>query len=251
MKKYYDLVMAYAISKITKMGIDEGLPGIAPPGASEEERWAAAKAAFSGSKLGVITEWGLIDFDPNELTTLVKGKTLSYDKYLEVMKSSAKHMRIGFLTCYYDARNYYFKGKIEKINKNASTICFKKIYIAGTYFDGKTFTDKEDHVWMSLQGFEKYNVGDCLRFNAEIYRYVRCANTKRMGIDFGLRNPTNISKVDNYELPSDEELSLQSINQIICEVCLFNQHCDGFCIASQEWKENMKKQLLAASKKDT
>lgn len=105
---------------------------------------------------------------------------------------------------------------------------------------------KEDHVWIELQNFEEYEVGDCLSFTAEVYRYVKCGNGKR--IDFGLRKPGNISKIDSYELPSNEELTLQAIDQIICEVCLFREHCNGFCIANPEWRAGMRQQLLVFKK---
>lgn len=246
MEKYYDLVMAYTINEYAKKEMKEELPGIAPAGASEEERWTVAKAAFSGSKLGVITEWGLIDFDPDELATLVNGETLSYDEYLEIMKLSANHVRTDFEKCYYDAWACHFKGRIEKINRKKLTICFERIYVDGLYSNVEGFVGKEDHVWIELQGFEEYEVGDCLSFAAEVYRYVKCGNGKC--IDFGLRKPESISKIDSYELPSNEELTLQAIDQIICEVCLVKEHCNGFCIANQEWREGMRQQLLAIKK---
>lgn len=246
MEKYYDLVMAYTINEYAKKEIQEELLGIASKGATEEERWRVAKAAFSGSKLGVITEWGLIDFDPDELLLLANGENLSYDEYLEIMKLSANQVRTDFEKCYYDAWTCHFKGKIKKINKKRSTICFERIYVDGWYSDGEGFVGKEDHVWMNLQGFEEYKIGDCLSFTAEVYRYVKCGNGKR--IDFGLRNPEDIAMVDSYELPTDEELQLQAIDQIICEVCLFREHCYGFCIANQEWREGMRQQLLGFKK---
>lgn len=65
MEKYYDLVMAYTINEYAKKEMQEELLGIASKGVTEEERWRVAKAAFSGSKLGVITEWGLISIQMN------------------------------------------------------------------------------------------------------------------------------------------------------------------------------------------
>ncbi len=79
---------------------------------------------------------------------------------------------------------------------------------------------------MPKEGFENYKVGDCLTFFAEVYRYVKTGNGKR--IDFALRNPQRIKKIDSYELPTDDELMLQSIDAIICETCYLNEHC-GAC----------------------
>ena len=68
-------------------------------------------------------------------------------------------------------------------------------------------------------------------------------------IDFGLRNPENIKKIESYELPSDDELLMQSIDQIICETCMFRDHCYGeMCIANKEWRENMRESMFAMAK---
>ena len=57
-------------------------------------------------------------------------------------------------------------------------------------------------------------------------------------IDFGLKDPVEIRKVGEYEVPLDEQLRIQAAEQIVCtDLCMFRDHCDGFCIANQEWKE--------------
>lgn len=243
MERYYDLVVASIIKEYAKKEIKEELPGIARKGASEEERWQVAKKALAGSRWGVISEWGLIDFDPCELTSLVNGENLSYDEYLELMRVSGNQVRESFERCYYDARSCSFKGRIERINMKKSTLCFERIYVSGFYSDGAGFEGKEDHVWMNLKGFESYKVGDCLDFTAEVYRYVKSGNGKLL--DFGLRNPMNIECISDYELPSQEQLRLQAIEKLICEACLFKEHCYGLCIANQEWVEQMRQQLLS------
>lgn len=64
-------------------------------------------------------------------------------------------------------------------------------------------------------------------------------------IDFGLKDPAGIRKVGEYEVPLDEQLRIQAAEQIICmDLCMFRDHCDGFCIANQEWKESMLNLLL-------
>lgn len=91
---------------------------------------------------------------------------------------------------------------------------------------------------MSLTGFENYHVGDCLSFVAEVYRYIKTSRGKM--IDFGLKDPAGIRKVGEYEVPLDEQLRIQATEQIVCtDLCMFRDHCDGFCIANQEWKESI------------
>ena len=95
--------------------------------------------------------------------------------------------------------------------------------------DGVCFDGKEEHVWMSNAQFEKYKIGDCVSFFAEVYRYVKTSNGKQ--IDFALRNPENIKRIKPYELPSDKELFLQGISRIVCDNCYLNEHCNKtYCI---------------------
>ena len=92
------------------------------------------------------------------------------------------------------------------------------------YTDGTMFDGKEDHVWMDKSGFEEYDVGDSVSFGAEVYRYVKTGNGKQ--IDYGLRNPTGIQKVEAYELPSDDALIMQEVKQLICETCFLSEQCN-------------------------
>jgi len=50
-------------------------------------------------------------------------------------------------------------------------------------------------------------------------------------------------------LPSDDDMLMQAVDQMICEVCMFNEHCYmGMCIANEEWREGMRKTLFNAAK---
>ena len=90
---------------------------------------------------------------------------------------------------------------------------------------------------MSLTGFENYRVGDCLSFEAEVYRYIKTSRGKM--IDFELKDPAGIRKVGEYEVPSDEQLRNPAAEQILCmDLRMFRDHCDGFCIANQETKKH-------------
>jgi hypothetical protein len=100
---------------------------------------------------------------------------------------------------------------------------------------------------MDIGPFEEYQVGDCLSFGGEIYRYLKTKNGKQ--ISFGIREPYDIKKIESYELPSDDDMLMQAVDQMICEVCMFNEHCYmGMCIANEEWREGLRKTLFNAVK---
>ena len=246
MERYYDMVMANTVAKYAKKEAGLDLPGTGFDQLPEPERWERVKEALSGSRLGVISEWGLIDFDPDEKERTKGAESLSYEEFLDLQKKSGRDLRIDFQKCYYDAVITDFKGQIERINKKKGLLCFERIYICGWYPGAyESFEGKEDHVWMDLDGFgDEYRVGDCMSFCAEVYRYVKSRNGKM--IDFGLRNPENIRKIGKYDLPSDEKLRLQEADNMICDVlCMYREHCNGtVCLANPEWRDTMRAMLM-------
>lgn len=188
----------------------------------------------------ILLDYGGLDFSPKTMNDIVGGEKLSYNDYLDIQIQSNGKQRLSFKSCYYNCL-CEFKGKIEKITKD--TVCFNRIYLLGMYPDGSLFEGKEDHVWMNKQGFESYNVGDCVHFGAEVYRYLKTGNGKI--IDFALRNPQGIKQIDAYELPSDEELMLQEIETIICETCYLSEQCNRvYCVRPQKEIKLLKSQIL-------
>ena len=165
---------------------------------------------------------GIIDYDPEKMKDVVGGEKLTYDEYIAIQKKSLGKQRGSFELCYY-THPMGFKGQIDRCTD--SKICFKRIYVDGMYPDGLCFEGKEDHVWMDLKGFEQFKPGDSVSFWAEIYRYLKTGDGKI--IDFGLRNPAEIKKIESYELPSDEDLIKQELSMMICETCMLSDSCPG------------------------
>lgn len=165
---------------------------------------------------------GIIDYDPDKMKDVVGGEKLTYDEYIAIQKQSLGKLRGSFQLCYY-THPMGFKGQIDRCTD--SKICFKRIYVDGMYPDGLCFEGKEDHVWMELKGFEQFKPGDSVSFWAEIYRYLKTGDGKI--IDFGLRNPEEIKKIESYELPSDADLMKQDLDMIVCEACMLSESCPG------------------------
>ena len=199
-----------------------------------------------GKKVVQETEDGYIDFDPDGLKDVVHGEKLTYNDYIDAQINAIGKTHGGFQWCFYNIP-FRFKGKIEKITDEF--VCFQRISIEGMYPDGICSDDKEQHIWMDIKGFESFQPGDCVEFAAEPYRYLKTGKGKQ--IDFGLRNPSGVKKIDNYDLPSDEELMRQELDLIRCEVCYLNENCDRLnCIFGGKKKKTRKKKA-SSDKQDS
>lgn len=177
---------------------------------------------------------GRIDFSPDSMRDVENGDFKSYDEYLEVQKRSCDKVRQFFELCYYhvSGSSADFKGQILRFDQQKNKVLFKRIMVNDMYGDGIGFVGKEDHVWMDRTGFELFNPGDCLWVEADIYRYMRKSDGKL--IDYGLRNPDTIEKIGSYEVPTDEQLIDQQIDQLVCETCRYFDHCYlRMCVANE------------------
>lgn len=206
-------------------------------------------ALYYGEKDRVLDEGGIILFDPASQRNVAGAEKFSYNEYLDVQFASlGKKHRPYFANCFFNAVMSHFKGQIEKVR--SKHICFKRIFISGMYTDGTMFDGKEDHVWMDKSGFEEFGVGDSVSFGAEAYRYVKTGNGKL--IDYGLRNPTGIQKIEAYELPSDDELIMQEVEQLICETCFLSEQCNrNYCTMDPKKKRLLKQEMFRAIKAQT
>lgn len=199
-----------------------------------------------GSNTVLMTEGGSLDFSADKISDIIGGERLTYNEYLEAQINSRGKSKGGFEMCFRNIGLSY-KGQIDRITSDK--ICFKRIYIKGMFPDGEMFDGKEDHVWMDKDGFEDFKKSDCVAFSAEVYRYLKTGNGKQ--IDYALRNPSGIKKINQYDLPSDEELTKQSISWIICETCSLNEQCNRVtCFRNKEEIKQLEKDMLSAVMKD-
>lgn len=206
-------------------------------------------ALYYGEKDCVLDEGGIILFDPASQRNVAGAEKFSYNEYLDVQFASLeKKHRPYFASCFFNATLSRFNGQIAKVNQKY--VCFERIFISRLCTNGTMFAGKEDHVWMDKSGFEEYNAGDSVSFSAEVYRYVKTGNGKL--IDYGLRNPTGIQKIKDYELPGDDALIMQEVEQLICETCFLSEQCDrNYCTMNQEKKRVSKQEMLHVIKTQT
>lgn len=228
---YYDLVMAKALREAGILTPENAAKFWSPtPELSEEDEWKEVKQHFYNTPFAVICEGGIVDFSKEEYANTVRDRKLSYNEYLDIAHASLSNIRTGLETVYYDYPIATFKGVVETVNDNGK-VCFKRIYISA--FDEKDgIVEKEDHVLMKASYYPQIEPGLCLSFSAEVYRYLRHNNT----IDYGLRNPTNIEIIEEYKLPTDDELLKREIDQTLCSNCMYHSHCNGTSCIANEYK---------------
>ena len=166
-------------------------------------------------------------------------------KTIEIGLDCRKYLQWYYAVGGYNAAFGEFKGRIAKIDKKG--ILFKRLYIDFMEMDGNYVTGKEDHIWIfDKKPFFKagIKVYDRVSFTGKVYAYKR----QDKSIDFSLKDCEDIKKIDSYVLPSNDDLKRQSLERIVCETCLYNEHCYGFCIAPVGWKEARIEAMLGMMK---
>lgn len=212
----------------------------------ETEKWEEKKARFYKKDCICLMHGGAIFFGETSMSGLEGGEGLGYDEYLDIQKQSLGKIRAGLIPAFADHGLVTIRGRIGKIDRVKKMVCFPEAWISA--WDGPEYMAnsrpvpdytpaKEGNLWMALDGFDNFRVGDCVSFTAEVYRFVRLRNdpSRHPVIDFGVRNPENIKKEDEKDLPTEEDLLEFRISQILCEMCMYEDHCYGHCIASDDW----------------
>ncbi|MBO6280541.1 MAG: hypothetical protein J6M95_03065 [Bacilli bacterium] len=208
---------------------------------SNKEFYELIDAHYGTKASFQIPEVGIIFFDRELAKGIIGGEKLSYEDFIDIQIQTKLDFRSSFFMCWvYTPMG--FKGEVETFAK--SKICFKRIYDEYMLPDTTIEMGKEDHVWMSSEGFGKLNKGDCVSFSAEVYRYIKKSDGKRL--DYGLRNPEGIKKINKYDLPSEDDLIMQTIDGILCETCEMAGFCAtrSNCMRDSKERKLLKKQMF-------
>lgn len=164
-----------------------------------------------------------IDISRDGMRFVRGAEKLSFDQFITVQLNNMDKRRLYFEFCYYSCACAFFRGRIEKIR--AGKVLFSSISISGLYDTIRSFIGKEDHVWMDYKPFGRFKVGDCVCFNADVYRYIKTRNGRML--DYALDKPCNIRRINAYHEPSKKALIGQEIEKLICETC--SMCGDGRC----------------------
>lgn len=163
---------------------------------SEEKDWEKLKDAHYGKPFRVVFLGGIVDFSPRGLKSLASSpKCMTYDDYLAAQVRSIGKQRIAMRDCYFHQKKIEAEGTVLVANKNMALVSRLKLKAEGSP------NKIESHVWLyrnSIRDEKDFDFfghlaeGDRIRFSARAYRYYRKDGT----IDFGLKNPSGIRKLN-------------------------------------------------------
>lgn len=154
-------------------------------------------------------------------------------KGIKLQKKSNKKKKISEREYLWNDSDSDYYAKVVKINDKSCVL--KNVWIDGMRHDGISFNGSEDHINLTkvkdIAEIKKHNIhiNDKIRFKATVYEYTRKDGSK----DFSLKNIENIYKIEDYKIPSREELIDEQIWNLVCETCLFNEKCCGFCLVNE------------------
>ncbi len=208
---------------------------------SNQEFYELIDANYGTKASFQIPEVGIIFFDRESMKGIVGGEKLTYEDYIDIQLQTKLDFRSSFFMCYVYTP-IEFKGEVESFSKDK--ICFKRIFDEYMLPDTSIHVGREDHVWMDNKGFGKLQKGDCFSFFAEVYRYIKKSDGKKL--DYALRKPESIKKINKYELPTDDELLMQEIDSMLCETCIMSDYCSSRsnCMRDPKERRKLKKQMF-------
>lgn len=134
----------------------------------------------------------------------------------------------GFLGCLKEANGYgNFKGTLAAIENGK---CLLKDVVVEWQTGLDIWTGKVDSVWVQDAipfVAEDIAAGDAVSFSGHI---VQCKEAKDT-LELELVDDGSVQKIESYEVPSEEQLEQQFLEQISCETCLYAEQCDHlFCM---------------------
>jgi len=108
----------------------------------------------------------------------------------------------------------------------------------------------EYNVWAEIDTADDISEGSIIAFNASAFVYLN-QQGKQDGCLIDLRNIKTVSE-EEYQKEHDEKKEYQKkelIRRLICNACLFNEHCGVACLANEEWYQDMEKFFIAMIEK--
>ena len=163
------------------------------------EELKALVAAHYGENTIIQTENGGLDFSRQGFKKVeTHNMPFTYNDYLDLQILSLRRgdTRLSLEAVYYNVP-LEFVGEVASINKNKKKVLLKDIECDGMYYDGIIFSGKEEHVWVDIDGFEMFEVGDRVKFYAEIYHYLKTGDGKKL--NYGLRILQGIKRIEDCD----------------------------------------------------
>ena len=202
----------------------------------KKEEFKQAKMEATRQWLITASQYPIVRFYAHAQS--VKKDRICFDKILLEMNSTYAYdpLDYGFEEHLWVNKNEYLKSDDihpEDLNKS---ICAEDYSDFMTPYGVNWWVLDEQTECIDIEDIKE---GDYVGFDATIQPYQRANGT----MDFGVTQIRYIRRIDkeDYDIPSDEDLIAQEIRKLICETCMFYDHCDiplMYCMRNKEdWNE--------------
>lgn len=134
------------------------------------------------------------------------------------------------------------QGTISKYSSDGQTVCIRspEVIEVGYIYTGPVAG--EDHLWVDAELFTRKQLQpeDIVCFEGVVYEY----RNKKDEVNYGVKDINDVKRINPYSVIRNWAESM------VCEVCLFSEHCYGFCLRGEKDKEgdinNMALSLIPA-----
>lgn len=121
------------------------------------------------------------------------------------------------------------QGTISKYSTDGQTVCIRspEVIEVGYIYTGPVAG--EDHLWVDAELFTKKQLQpeDIVCFEGVVYEY----KNKKDELNYGVKDISCAKRINPYLVVHNWAESM------VCEVCLFSEHCYGFCLRGEKDKE--------------
>lgn len=121
------------------------------------------------------------------------------------------------------------QGTISKYSTDGETVCIRspEVIEVGYIYTGPVAG--EDHLWVDAELFTRKQLQpeDIVCFEGVVYEY----RNKKDELNYGVKDITYVKRINPYSVIRNWAESM------VCEVCLFSEHCYGFCLRGEKDKE--------------
>lgn len=169
-----------------------------------------------------------------------KNKKVNYRisniRAIRITRKRSPHFRDNLKRWAEYSEQVRIRAHVDEVNEELNTACLNNVQILDCDYFDEFIDGEETHVWVPFEEIQRVGIWhhDIVEFYANTYEY---ENSKGEW-NYGLKNLKNIKVTDQ------RNLIVHAAESLFCnEMCMFRDHCYGFCCANEEWMTGMVQQI--------